>query len=111
MNKWKWWPILAAMLLVAIMSVSIFPAEAEAVQTWYLCEVVMAGTFGEDKTMFRLKSDSTDFSVKWFSAKSSRSKEQLAVAMAALLNGMKVTVLTDVSTGDNPEIENIVLTQ
>lgn len=99
------------MVLLALAAGLVAAGESNAAPQWYICQVNLAGPAGA-LTLVRL----TDigavpaFTKKWFLAPADRAKEMLAVAMAAMTNGMTVKVYVDISVADEyPPITSFYL--
>jgi hypothetical protein len=85
------------------------PAAAGAKTAYYRCQVLIAGPTSDSQTGIMLRGVSPAFSDRWFLADPLRAKEQLAVALAAMLNGKEVFVQVDLDQPGKPEIFAILL--
>lgn len=85
------------------------PPGAEAKASYYRCRVIAAGPSGDSQTGIMLRGLSPEFSDRWFLADPLRAKEQLAVALAAIVNGKDVFVQVDLELAGKPPIVGILL--
>lgn len=99
--------MLSIILLVALM---VFPVIGRAQTALYRCQVLSAGPTGDTQTTLMLRGISPAFDDRWFVANPLRNKEQLAVALAAMINNREVLAQVDLDQPGKPEIVSIVLT-
>ena len=102
--------ILALLVLALAATTGLLgPSGAEAKLSYYRCRVIAAGPLGDSQTRIMLRGLSPEFSDRWFLADPLRSKEQIAVALAAIVNGKDVFVQVDLALGGKPPIVGILL--
>ena len=105
MSRMKTW--LLPLLLAAV--VWWRPSAGEAANAYYRCEVLMAGPTSESQTAIKLRGVFPSFRDRWFFADPARAKEQLAVALAAMLHNKEVYVLVDLDLPGWPPVLSIIL--
>jgi hypothetical protein len=100
-----------ALLVLALAALAGFlaPSGAEARLSYYRCRVIAAGPSGDGQTGIMLRGLSPEFSDKWFLADPLRAREQLAVALAAIVNGKEVFVQVDLELVGKPPVNAILL--
>lgn len=106
MTVWRVKTLLLVLCTAALLWLS---SAAEAGTAYYRCQVLVAGPTNDSQTRILLRGVAPAFNNRWFVADPLRAKEQLAVALAAMLNGKEVFVQVDLDQPGKPEIFAILL--
>ena len=83
---------------------------AEALPSWYNCTVGAAGP-GDGASYVRLSHAGIPpaFEQKWFLLPAERAKEMLAVALTAMTNDSRVSILVDLEEAGIPELSSFFI--
>jgi hypothetical protein len=87
-------------VMVVILAGAYFTGNAHAATDWHVCTVEAAGP-GWNSVYIKLTAPAFPAG-KWFTVTTTNGKEILAVALAAMSNGMQVMIYADASLNNPP---------
>jgi hypothetical protein len=106
MRASRWLPLIVLFCL----AVAIGPVRAEAASSTFSCTVNQAGPSGtEVRIMLSDNSPAPSFTNKWFKAPVGQENRMLAIAVSAMINKKKVSVVVDPELPSPPEISALYL--